>query len=1045
MKVALRRVTIVIMALFLVAGAASFLTLLGTEPAQAAPPIMVTVPTDSGGMGAPGELRWAINMANSTPGPDDIIFNIGMGPVTISLASPLPPITETVNINGYTEPGSLPPSAGNPAINFIRLEGGMAIPNGLWFMGPVAAGSTVRGLALGGFAQSGVLLDSTSGVILQANNIGFDAISGPIPNGNGVLIMAGGGHLIGGTFDTDRNTISFNFGDGVLINGSGGSQISGNSIGADFMGAGDVGNWVNGISVNGSGNIIGGNPAAGLGNVISGNDGDGVLLSSGTSGNTVQGNRIGTDVSGTADLGNASAGIYLDESSSNTIGGTGLGNIVVCNDEHGILLEGATLNTMTGNYVGTNAAGDDLGNHYEGIALFNGANSNTIGGAVAGNRNIISCNDGGGIVVGASTGSVIQANYVGSSAAGDGLGNNSYGIYLTGGADGSTIEANLVSGNSSNGVVLESNGNVLEANYIGTDAAGTGDLGNGENGVVIGAGATGNTIGGDAGAGEGNLISGNAYCGIYITGSNNNTVSGNLIGTDLNGTYVVGNDDLGNGIEGVNVTGSSSNTIGGAAADNRNVISGNASNGVLLYESTNCGIYNNYIGTDATGTGDLGNGGDGINSYFNSPSIANNYIGAAGQNNLISGNDSDGIEIYFSMYTYIQGNYIGTDAAGTADLGNTNHGINFRDFGDYSAVGGTGAGQGNLISGNGGHGIYAYDTYYNSISGNRIGTNAAGTAGLGNGLDGIYQGNCRYNSIGGSGAGYENLISGNTANGIELYFCRSGSVQGNYIGTDAAGAGAIGNGSDGIIAIGDSDTYIGGSGAGQRNLVSGNAGDGIELSSCGSDFILGNYIGTDVTGTADLGNVLYGVNLDNNSSDIRVGGAGAGEGNLISGNNWAGVHFDTCISCYVWGNFIGTDVNGTATLSNNNGMAVLNSSSIQIGGGGAGEGNLISCNMNGIYFENADANTVQGNLIGTDINGTADLGNHLNGIRFFNGSDSNIVGGSTPELSNVISGNSESGVLHRGLRRKYRPGQSHRHGPDRNGGHGQRGPRRVHL
>src|SRR5207247_1576932 len=137
---------------------------------------------------------------------------------------------------------------------------------------------------------------------------------------------------------------------------------------------------------------------------------------------------------------------------------------------------------------------------------------------------------------------------------------------------------------------------------------------------------------------------------------------------------------------------------------------------------------------------------------------------AAGAGNLVSGNDGDGIVVANSG-ALIQGNFIGTNATGTAALRNLRHGVNFLGLkGRNSTLGGTTAGARNLISGNGVDGVYVGDGG-NLIQGNYIGTNASGTAALANmqhGVDITSSGN----TVGGTVAGARNVISGNSRFGV---------------------------------------------------------------------------------------------------------------------------------------------------------------------------------------------------------------------------------------------------------------------------------------
>ena len=198
---------------------------------------------------------------------------------------------------------------------------------------------------------------------MEGNYIGTDA-TGTADLGNfsnGVFINGAPGNTIGGTASVARNVISGNA-NGVLIQGSGATAnaVEGNYIGTDATGTANLGNLIYGVQINGApGNTIGGT-ASGARNVLSGNGSSGVLIeNSGATANAVEGNYIGTDATGTADLGNFRNGVFIENASSNTIGGTASGarNVISYNDSHGVEIRGAgtTGNTVTGNSIHDNA------------------------------------------------------------------------------------------------------------------------------------------------------------------------------------------------------------------------------------------------------------------------------------------------------------------------------------------------------------------------------------------------------------------------------------------------------------------------------------------------------------------------------------------------------------------------------------------------------------------------------------------------------------------------------------------------------------------
>ena len=151
---------------------------------------------------------------------------------------------------------------------------------------------------------------------------------------------------------------------------------------------------------------------------------------------------------------------------------------------------------------------------------------------------------------------------------GAGAGAGASGLTLAG--NGITVKGLIISGFSGDGIEVTGNDDLVESSYIGIDSTGTKAMGNGEAGVAIIGGATGNTIGGTT-AGSGNVISANAGDGVDDIDANSNVIVGNWIGTNAAGTAA-----LANGGDGIFVSGSSSVMIGGTAAGAGNLISGNA-------------------------------------------------------------------------------------------------------------------------------------------------------------------------------------------------------------------------------------------------------------------------------------------------------------------------------------------------------------------------------------------------------------------------------------------------------------------------------------
>ena len=464
---------------------------------------------------------------------------------------------------------------------------------------------------------------------------------------------------------------------------------------------------------------------------------------------------------------------------------------------------------------------------------------------------------------------------------------------------------------------------------------------------------------------------------------------------------------------------------GGGGSTIRGLVINNFDGDGVEINAANNIIAGNFIGTDVTGENDVGNTGSGVVISGGT----NNRIGgtAAADRNLISGNDSDGVLLTSgsTTTTRVLGNFIGTDKDGDTDLGNTNNGVRIVDASD-NTIGGTAVGSRNLISGNNDSGvrIRSNNATGNMVLGNFIGTDLTGTADLGNSQDGIIIFEASNNTIGGVTASARNVISGNGIIGVEINGngATGNVVLGNYIGTDVTGTVDLGNDEDGVLIDSAPGNTIGGAAAGSRNLISGNDGHGVFLleNAADNNVIAGNYIGTDVTGTVDLGNSLDGVFIDDGDNNT-IGGTAAGAGNLISGNNDNGVHLgsgavingDDASGNKVQGNLIGTDFTGTADLGNSvDGVLIEGSTNNTIGGTTAAARNVISGNNDeGVEINGATAtgNTVQGNFIGTDIGGMNPLGNSKDGVEIVNSPD-NLVGGTAPGAGNVVAHNGTEGV-----------------------------------
>jgi len=385
-------------------------------------PLMVTNTNDNG----TGSLRAAILTANLTAGHVFIDFAIpGSGTQTISLATVLPKITAQVTIDGTTQTGF----SGTPLIELdgtsvtsgdgLYLAGGNSTVEGLVinrFGGngikiDTAGGDIIQGNYIGtdilGTTAEGNSADGIS--IGSYNNTigGLTAATRNVISGN----KSHGVHFDGA------------FSNAPVMN----NLVEGNYIGVSVNGSQPLGNGGNGVDFfGGTLNTIGGT-ASGAGNVISKN-GTGIKFFAGGSGhNLVEGNFIGTDPTGTLPMGNTFDGINVQSADAVTIGGTaaGAGNVISANKGNGIgWFGGQILELVEGNKIGTDITGTQpLGNL--GAGLSEGAGSkqsqSTIGGTAAGAANIIAYNGAtftdSGVDISAATGVAILSNSIYSNLA----------------------------------------------------------------------------------------------------------------------------------------------------------------------------------------------------------------------------------------------------------------------------------------------------------------------------------------------------------------------------------------------------------------------------------------------------------------------------------------------------------------------------------------------------------------------------------------------------------------------------------------------------
>ena len=797
-------------------------------------------------------------------------------------------------------------------------------------------GHTVKGLVL---TNSRIRIFGDNNTVV-GNIIGLDPSGAP--NGNPIGIeITGSDNRIGGTTPAERNVISGN-GTGIHIRSAAGLASNNNIIIGNFIGTnvdgttadpdgtpgnGDETGNVQGIEIDsGNGNRIGG-PTEAERNVISGNTDNGIRRRRLPSDNVtventvIQGNFIGTDVTGAVALGNRGRGIELTIASNTTIAD----NVIAANTMGILLGSDTTTTTVTGNKIGTDVTGsvtdpdgtpgngDELGNRDFGIRLRpffadTVTTGNTIGGPEPEDRNVIAGNDIGVSLFNGADSNIVQGNYIGTSSTGTVALPNREGVEVLF-SNKNAIIGNTISGNTTGIEIGGSTGtdNLVAGNHIGTNAQGTAPLGN-EVGILIND-SPGNCIGGFLPISEtamtlcaggvpgtqtmtGNLISGNLTYGVQIANPNaaNNVVQANKIGTDVTGMIADpdgtagSGDELGNVFDGVFLSqGAHDNTIGGTTGSRRSLISGNLGDGILI------------TGTSAN------------------PVIDNTVLG----------------------------NYVGTDMTGNAALPNLARGIHIDQHSEGNIIGGE---TPNVISGNALDGIViALPTATdNVVFGNRIGTNVNDTDRVSNGANGIFIFNAPVNRIGGFDDGTStifNVISGNEESGIRIEGANaSGNLVGaNLIGVDRTGSQRRRNLSDGIRIVDAPDNRIGAPLSGDQvisgNVISGNTEHGIRIEgeTATGNVVGGNKIGTDAQGkvSATLSNAR-GVFI-NHASGNFIGGLvpdGSADGtelpaNLIAGNGLSGVEIqgDTATNNRIQKNSIfsngfGIDLGGNGITPN---------------------------------------------------------------------------------------------------------------------------------
>jgi len=818
-------------------------------------------------------------------------------------------------------------------------------------------------------------------------------------------------------------------------------------------------NTQDGIRVLGKNCQIGG--TAGNGNHIYANQSNGVSILQAEQ-VFLDGNYIGdTNTSGVSEAGNGGLGVWINNSKDVWIGqyvagaqnqirgNLGGGIRYVCADhlDHniriiknvfrqnvgfGIQLEGGHQVNIAANYIGTDATDvTGEGNLGPGISVLDSTGV-IIGGGLAAAKNIVSGNQGSGISFKGTdpthlAGGMVQGNYIGTTRGGhDPLPNTGNGILLSQ-AWGIQIggdqpgEGNMVSGNAQAGIRIQmedgenSGENTVWGNHVGTGPEGTGAV---PNAVGIYVSGVSNLIGGTL-TNRRNLVSGNSGDGIQVGTESSSSgyttthtlIQGNYVGVDLSGNTALPNG--GNGITASLAPASGENNeqnrIGGTNGVGymtRNVISGNASNGIVFQLGrTNNWIDGNYIGVSADGLSAIGNGGHGI-LIGTSNTYGNALIGVQ-EGNVISGNGMDGIQVWRADTLKIQNNLIGPNPGRTALFPNGSNGISLINGSFGVLVGGTRAMGGNLIAGNQGNGI-TDNGQENLITGNWIGVSptASEPTGLNQGIYGILVLSGTDSILGGSGnAG--NVIDAEIGIGMDPALNSAATILGNSIGFNPDTSFVSSHLRIGIHAQGVRAPQIGADTDGSGPWIGAASEYGILLEGCTNGSVTATRIGCAQNSGGFVTNAGHGLVLSNCNS-VSLGEVfSTPSTNYIAGSD-IGIWMQDCDDCWAHYSWIGVAPDGTALGNRSDGIRVDHGDYNRVGEYQTDSFSIVSASAGvGIRVTGASRFQTYGTLIGTDPTGTSALANQQGGILLVNSTNSTL--GQTPYL-NLISGNLGFGI-----------------------------------
>lgn len=918
---------------------------------------------------------------------------------------------------------------------------------------------------IGDNVEDGIELSGTiDGVVIDGNTIGLGA-DGSTARGNGAGFNGSGIYFDAATSDGEiiRNNVISDNGAGVSsLNGSVTNVLfTGNYVGTDATGLLPRGNEFYAINPDiGADGWIFGTPASG--NVVSATQNSGSAFEIYAGGHTYQNNLIGVGADGTTPLGNGGWGIRLDSTGSHVVGGTGAneGNIIAHTGPlyAGLLVQGGATAIVSGNTIR-----DGLG--YAGVDLSSSGTTLTF------HDNTITGEAGAGIQVNNGTQLTAYNNTI--------TDNGESGVLVSGTTAKAALYANSISGNGDLGIEIGSLG--VNANDSGDGDTGPNDLlnfpkinsftANGSAAVGyeidldVPAGETyrvdfflDNTSGDANGEGEiwlGALQPFSPGAGQSGTFSALSTVtSGDTItatttriqggGYDITSEFAV-NATATNPLAVTNTNDSGTGSLRAVIAH----ANANPADDVITFAIPGAGphtisvtsalpqITDNGISIDGTtqsGTvcGDLWAGGghdlrvriDGPGG-FGGLDIRGDDVAIKGLS--VTGFDK-GFYVFGANNTTIQCSYAGIAPDGSA-AGATD-GFDARamvfDTVTNPTLGGLGGTDGNVIGASTGHGVvFSNNSTGISVRNNFIGTDPTGMAARANALDGLlfWGGNITVSEVS------SNVISGNARDGIITFGGSSIGgvsgdmlVQGNYIGVDRTGNTALPNGNHGWHAHSGNfanGVTIGGSGAGQGNVIAGNGGAGFAAASDYDNVtFLGNHIGTGANGSADLGNGGDGI-IMLKGNGIAIGNGTANGRNVIANNGGKGLVFQEGANLSIRGNYIGIAGDG-ATAAGNDGGGISLRTDPGFGGYSSAviDGNVIASNgntgiditsQNGSTLGIASTITVTNNRVGVAADGTTARGNGGAGIKNTNTPGTILIGGSGN--GNIIAHNGSDGIV----------------------------------